>query len=390
MNPDARLLRNPLVALAPTDEGYLAYDTTGDRIHRLNAAAALIVELSDGTRTADALIADIAPMVAGEEARAGCARWIAGAIEDNLLKTLAPGASGPAAPAGEYFSSLASRLRSRGHVLAAFVCQHHAAAQLADDAEHWATLGDLAHIIGRRDDARDAYEEYLTLAPGDAEVEHILVSLRGEAPPPRAPDDCIVQLYARFAEFYERNMRQDLEYRGPELLTEALQRVLRPAGALDVLELGCGTGLAAGLLRAFARRLVGIDLSPDMAERATATGLYDTVEIAEITEWLMRSRARDFDLIAACDTLIYFGDLRQVLMPAVKRLRDGGTLAFTVERGEGEPFTLTDSGRYVHGEPHIADAAADAGLRVLSVDRTVLRYEYGEAVEGLVVVSRRT
>jgi predicted TPR repeat methyltransferase len=230
----------------------------------------------------------------------------------------------------------------------------------------------------------------LKLAPGDAEVEHILVSLRGDPTPPRAPDDCIVQLYARFAEFYERNMRQDLEYRGPEALAQALQRAPGASTALDVLELGCGTGLAAGHLRAFARRLVGIDLSPDMATRAIATGRYDAVEVAEITEWLTRRDARDFDLIAACDTLIYFGDLRQVMMPAVKRLRDGGTFAFTVERGEDASFKLTDSGRYVHSEAHIADAAADAGLRIVSIDRTVLRYEYGEAVEGLVVVSRRT
>jgi len=332
MNLDARLVRNPLVAFAPTDDGYFAYDTARDRLHRLNAAAALIVELSDGTRTSDALIADLAPMVGGDEAQAGCARWIAGAIDNDLLRTIAPRASGPDAPASGYFASLASRLRSEGHVLAAFVCQHHAAVEMADDAEQWAALGDLAHIIGRRADARDAYEEYLRLAPGDAEVEHILVSLRGDAPPPRAPDDCILQLYARFAEFYERNMRQELEYRGPEALAEALHRALDASGTLDVLELGCGTGLAARHLRPFARRLVGIDLSPDMAERATATGLYDTVEVAEITEWLMRGRERDFDLIVACDTLIYFGDLRQVLVPAARRLRAEGTFAFKIGR----------------------------------------------------------
>src|ERR1041384_3399304 len=98
MNLDARLVRNPLVAFAPTDDGYFAYDTARDRLHRLNAAAALIVELSDGTRTSDALIADLAPMVGGDEAQAGCARWIAGAIDNDLLRTIAPGASGPHAP----------------------------------------------------------------------------------------------------------------------------------------------------------------------------------------------------------------------------------------------------------------------------------------------------
>ena len=388
MNPDAHLLRNPRVALAPTDDGYLAFDATRRRLHRLNAAAALIIELCDGTRTAAAILADIAPFVANDT-EGSSARWIDRALEDGLLSNLAAGESAPTGPLPNYFSKLASRLRRKGSVLAAFVCQHYATMQTPDDAEQWAALGDIAHIVGRRDVAREAYERYLELSPGDAEVELILVSLRDAPPPPRAPDECIVQLYARFAEFYERNMRTDLEYCGPELLESALDRTFGSTGAtLDVLELGCGTGLVGKPLRSRARRLVGIDLSPDMVERAKATPWYDLLEVAEITEWLTRTSDREFDLIAACDTFIYFGDLRQVLVPAAARLRAGGRVAFTVEREEGTSFRLTDSGRYVHSETHIHDAARDAGLAIESTDSAVLRYEYGEAVQALVVVMR--
>jgi predicted TPR repeat methyltransferase len=125
-----------------------------------------------------------------------------------------------------------------------------------------------------------------------------------------------------------------------------------------------------------------------MIKRAKSTRLYDELEVAEITDWLARSEQRDFDLITACDTFIYFGDLRQVFVPAARRLRAGGTVAFTVERGEGTGFQLTDSGRYVHSEPHIYDAARDAQFVVQSVDKPVLRYEYGDPVEALVVVMR--
>jgi len=87
-------------------------------------------------------------------------------------------------------------------------------------------------------------------------------------------------------------------------------------------------------------------------------------------------------------TFIYFGDLRQVLTPAAARLRFGGRVVFTVERDEESSFRLTDSGRYVHGAAHIHDAAHDAGLVVETTDSAVLRYEYGEAVQALVVVLR--
>src|SRR5207247_2095445 len=102
-----------------------------------------------------------------------------------------------------------------------------------------------------------------------------------------------------------------------------------------------------------------------------------------------RSQEPQFDLIAACDTLIYFGDLRQVLQSASRRLRAGATLAFTVERSEAEPFRLTDSGRYVHSDTHIREAAYDAGLDVVRIAEEILRYEYGEPVKGLVTVLRR-
>src|SRR5262249_16600146 len=152
--------------------------------------------------------------------------WIEHALKNHLLDGVEVGGPAPAAPPPDYFSTLALRLRRKGSVLAAFVCQHYATQQLPDDGEQWVRLGDLAHIVGRRHVAREAYERYLQLVPGDAEVEHILVSLRDAPPPPRAPDECVLQLYARFAEFYERNMRTDLEYRGPEALASALDRTI--------------------------------------------------------------------------------------------------------------------------------------------------------------------
>jgi predicted TPR repeat methyltransferase len=388
MNADARILRNPSVALAPTEDAYLAYDIDAARLHRLNPAAALLIELCDGTRTTDQLIANVIPFMQGD-AEAGCRQWIEWAVESGLVRALAPGSAPPAAPALESFSTLARQLRKQGQVLAAFVCQHYATFEMREpDADQWCALGELAHIVGRREDAREAYERYIELDPDDAEVEHILVSLRDEAPPPRASDRAILQLYSRFAEYYEKNMCTDLEYQGPERLAEALDACLGDAGSLEILELGCGTGLAGKYLRRRARRLVGIDLSPEMIERAKTTDIYDALDVAEITEWLAHAGDASFDLVVACDTLIYFGDLRQVVVPAAARLRAGGTVAFTVERSAGDAYALTDSGRYAHSEAHIREAAAAAGLRVASLTEVQLRWEYGQAVIGLVTVLR--
>lgn len=121
-----------------------------------------------------------------------------------------------------------------------------------------------------------------------------------------------------------------------------------------------------------------------MIELARKRNVYDRLEVAEITRWLSAGQDH-FDLIAACDCLIYFGDLRQVVVPAAKRLKRGGVLAFSLERGNQYPFRLTDSGRYTHHAQHVREAAAEAGLSVARLDEAFLRMEYGEEVTGLFV-----
>jgi predicted TPR repeat methyltransferase len=383
-----RLFRNPSLALAPAENGYWAYDIQTARLHRLNPVAALILELSDGSHTVKEISADVAPLLQDDQSDA-CARWIASAVDSGLLCDSASTllSSQPDAAA---FASAADNARADGYVLAAFVCQHHAALLAPDEADYWEYLGELAHIVQRRADARAAYERYIELHGSDAEVEHILISLRDEAPPPRASDSCIQQLYSRFSSFYEKNMLGDLDYQAPARLAELLEAQLGELSDLQVLDLGCGTGLGGRVLRPRARSLAGIDLSPGMIAQAQATGLYDTLEVAEITGWLSRAKDPVFSLIAACDTLIYFGDLRQVLVPGARRLTVGGWVAFTVEKGETIPFRLTDSGRYQHSKTHIIEAAADAGLVLQHVSEGLLRYEYGEEVKGWVVLLKKT
>jgi predicted TPR repeat methyltransferase len=122
-----------------------------------------------------------------------------------------------------------------------------------------------------------------------------------------------------------------------------------------------------------------------MIDLARARKVYDRLEVTEITRWL-HANQEQFDLIAACDCLIYFGDLRQVAIPAARRLAPGGMLAFTLERGEQYPFRLTDTGRYTHTAQHVREVAQQAGLQVTRLEEAYLRMEYGAEVIGLFVV----
>jgi predicted TPR repeat methyltransferase len=122
-----------------------------------------------------------------------------------------------------------------------------------------------------------------------------------------------------------------------------------------------------------------------MIELARKREIYDRLEVAEITAWLNGTQEQ-FDLIASCDCLIYFGDLHEIAAAAAKRLKPGGLFAFSMECGTRYPFHLTDTGRYEHHPDHVRDVAAAAGLSVARLDQAFLRNEYGTPVTGLFAV----
>jgi predicted TPR repeat methyltransferase len=171
-------------------------------------------------------------------------------------------------------------------------------------------------------------------------------------------------------------------------MQDALQAVIADRTGLSILDLGCGSGLAGVSMRPRAAELVGIDLSPEMIALARARGIYDRLEIAEITEWLGQGQTL-FDLIISCDCLIYFGDLGRIVRAAADRLKPGGFFAMSMERGDRHPFHLTDTGRYTHHPDHVREVAAQAGLAVARMDDSFLRMEYGEEVMGLYAVLGR-
>jgi predicted TPR repeat methyltransferase len=163
-------------------------------------------------------------------------------------------------------------------------------------------------------------------------------------------------------------------------------------GELDILDAGCGTGLLAPYLRPCARRLVGVDLSTRMLEKAAARGTYDELVAAELCAYLL-SCPSAFDVVASSDTLVYFGELREVFAAARASLRPGGWLVFTLERApEAEEipagYRLHPDGRYMHKEHYVRAVLEEARFGAIEVKTAHLRREGKAYVDGLIVAAR--
>jgi predicted TPR repeat methyltransferase len=378
---------NPVILLSPVEGGYVAYDPAQDNLHQLNPIAALVTELCDGTRSVEEIGALVGPLAPDGDA-AGITRWIDEGMKAGLLVWQGSEPAERRELSADELFKITKRLREAGKVQPAYLCGKRTVELKPDDWNAWYDLGEIAQCVGKRDEARVAYQKYLGAHPEDGEVEHLLIALNDDQPPPRASDRAIQHIYKNFAASYESRMCEDLKYAGPERLQDGIRAIIGDKAGLTMLDLGCGSGLMGVNTKWRAADLTGVDLSPEMIELARARNIYDRLEVAEITGWLDQDDA-PFDLIVSSDCLIYFGDLGKIVTSAAHRLKPGGLFAFSMERGNRFPFHLTDTGRYTHHPDHVREVAAQAGFEVAQLNEAFLRYEYGEEVMGLYAVLRK-
>lgn len=272
---------------------------------------------------------------------------------------------------------------------------------LVRDPNHVGALRWLTVLVQNRRDFAEASEfrrrrivveiDQLELE-GEAREEAISFKMAAEEdvlPPLKAPERYVAAYFDSVASFYDDHMRGPLQYREPELVHEAVQQTITPRQSdLGILDIGCGTGLLAPLLRPLARRLDGVDLSVNMLAEAQKRGLYDDLKRAEATE-AMLARPETYDLIVAADVMPWFGDLEPVFIAAARALRSGGRFAFTIERNPDPGYTLFPVGHFAHDLDYLREQAQLASLQEVHVENVILRHEAQLPVEGHAVVLGR-
>ena len=245
--------------------------------------------------------------------------------------------------------------------------------------------------LDARAQAATILRAWLEREPDNAYAAHQLAACTGDATPERASDAYVESVFDTFAETFDSTLTR-LKYRAPEFVADALSRALPPpARQFDVVDVGCGTGMCGPLLRPWARRLVGCDLSAGMMERARQRDVYDDLQKAELTAFL-DANPEAFDVVVSADTFIYFGALEGVARAMRRALRAGGHAAFSAEALQApEPgeHVLRTTGRYAHSADYLRRVFGEAGLPVVEIVEVVLREEGAVPVPGWVVTARR-
>jgi predicted TPR repeat methyltransferase len=268
-----------------------------------------------------------------------------------------------------------------------------------DDAETHLALARCLREAGSRDAAAESARAALARDPPPAlaeEARFLLADTEGTARPQQAPSGYVRLLFDAYAPVFDKHLREDLAYRTPEAVVEALADAgAAKDGAADILDLGCGTGLSGVAAKPFARSIVGIDLSPRMLEKAAATGVYDRLVEAELPGCLDDEADAAFDIVLAADVMIYLGAPEPVFRRLARILRPRGLCGLSFEllprpaSGPGLAMDVSDQLRFRHDPDALRAAASACGLATVLMRESTLRLERDSPVNGLLLVLRR-
>jgi predicted TPR repeat methyltransferase len=253
-------------------------------------------------------------------------------------------------------------------------------------------LGQVRSQLDDREGAIAAFEAARSADPADRHGAALQLTRLGVRPMGAMPEGYIRALFDGYAPAFDEALSDGLSYRAPELLYRAVVES-RFDGSIkfgSVLDLGCGTGLAALPFRPCSDWIVGVDLSPAMLSRARAKGLYDRLIEAEVVGFLAseaKIKAR-YHVVLAADVFMYFDDLAPMFKAVAQVLAPRGKIAFSVETHDGAGIILRETLRYAHGQAHIRSALTGAGLNVLSLNAVSTRTEKGTPVPGLIVLAQ--
>jgi predicted TPR repeat methyltransferase len=259
--------------------------------------------------------------------------------------------------------------------------------------------GELLLEIGRHSEAQDHLQRARAIGEDTERIDFALSAMGAAPPVTSTPPNLVRRLFDEYAHRFDEHLTQTLDYQVPTLVGEALARqglANRRENGLDIADLGCGTGLCGPLLAPHARQLMGVDLSQRMLDRAQARGQYQSLDNAELTEWL-RQRPASLDVAVAGDVLNYFGDLTAVMAATAAALRPGGVFVFTVEAADDASdaavpkagYRLEETRRFRHARDYLQKVIEEAGWVQRGFDAVRLRQERGAPVNGWLITLAR-
>jgi SAM-dependent methyltransferase len=178
-----------------------------------------------------------------------------------------------------------------------------------------------------------------------------------------------------------------------------MREMIAALPASRVLDVGCGTGLNAGFLKARGHSVTGVDISPVAIERFTSQGFEGFV--CDVSAQSLPVGNDTFDLVYASEVIEHCTDTETFLGELFRVLRPGGKLVLSTPNSAFWPYRiLAAAGRtpseYQHqghvrffSQKSLRRAVENAGFGAVNVSGRHMYLLFGSAVDPAAVVLRK-
>lgn len=142
--------------------------------------------------------------------------------------------------------------------------------------------------------------------------------------------------------------------------------------SLEILDIGCGTGLCGQAFRPYASFIDGVDLSEKMLEKARELGIYRQLYANDIVSHLS-SIENQYNLITSASVFLYFEELETVLSRGFSALKNHGSFIFTCDRHEDNNIDVQKNTRnnlmFTHSENYVRNCVSAAGFKLILLEK---------------------
>jgi predicted TPR repeat methyltransferase len=251
-------------------------------------------------------------------------------------------------------------------------------------------LGLIFQILDFNEYALISFTQALIINPHLGSARHMVSALTGDTTK-APPKDFVRGLFDDYAAKFDQHLVQSLGYKTPILLRQLHDRCFPNfINYAKVIDLGCGTGLSGDKFFDISDKMIGIDLSSKMIEKAKEKNIYHDLITGDLVEKLIALEASscDVNLFICTDVLVYIGDCSE-LFSAIQKLSNTGTIfVFSTENKEGDGYVLLGSGRYAHSYQYISELLIKNGYEIIAHEKTVLRKDKTGPVHGDIFMAK--
>ena len=209
--------------------------------------------------------------------------------------------------------------------------------------------------------------------------------------PATMPSDALLAIFDNGkAMNYERHWQESMGYTLPQQTADWIRRRY-PTLKLNLLDLGCGTGLVGEKLGRISGGMVGVDLAAQMVEQAAGHQVYDKIHTVNVLDAMAATPDALYDVVTACEVFPYVGDLTQAIPHAFRLVVPGGHFIFSCEAApEADTDLVLKNGmRYQHKLSHVQSLCLAAGFDSLETQMLHLFNENGRTVEGFAICAHK-